>query len=205
MDLVFVLDESMPVVQDPESFDKLRSFMLDLTDMFTISYTQTRVAAIGYGRTAKTYFHFFEPKDATDLKNRIRELDGIGGARNTAEGLEQAYQEIITYSRQSYDVPVYLIHIAQYAHDVGDDPALVAQKLGKLNVTIFATAVLSLSDDATFQSETARLMCGGGPGSMEFNASTYKDLIHSGIREQFQAILNKDFVCKSPPKTVHKR
>jgi len=195
IDVIFVLDESETVLQqDPTNFETLKSFMTNLTGLFTISQVNSRVAAIGYGRNAATHFHFFESLSQTDLNKRIDSMKFIGGSRNTAAGFQTAFQEIVSYSRISMGGPVYLIQISEYAHDIGTDPVMLARNIGALNIPIFSISVLAFENDPIFQSETQQIVNAGAPGSMQFNATTYKDLATSGIVEKFQTILS-GFPC----------
>jgi len=206
IDLIFVLDESESVnQQDPTNFDALKAFLVNLTETFTIDQQYTRVSVVGYGRTANVSIHFYDKFDYNELRNRIAALPYLGGARNVAAGLEAARKEILDNSRQSQgeSVPIYLVHVGEYGHDVGSDPKLIAQDLGSaFGVIIFNAAVTKFQWDEYYQNETAAIVAGGALGSKQFNVTLYQELVHSEIRQTFLDIFDQQFICTTTPAAV---
>lgn len=56
---------------------------MNITNMFTIDRSNTRVAAVGYGRQPKLHFGFYDATSQAELFNLIGSMEYLGGARNT--------------------------------------------------------------------------------------------------------------------------
>jgi len=124
----------------------------------------------------------------------------MGGARNVEAGLEAARKEILTSSRAAagLNVPVYLVHFTDYAHDIGEDPVAAAHRLASLNVKIFNVAIQSFLWDNYFQYETSKIVAAGTPNSRQYNVASYQALFESGLKSDFLNIL-KQFPCATTP------
>jgi len=206
VDLIFVLDEAETVIQtDKNNFETLKEYLINLTDIFTVSRQNTHVAIVGYGRKTTVHLHYLDALDKYELRNRIGAIDFLGGARNVSGGLDEAREEILRNSRLGINVPVYMVHVVEYAQDIRGDPLAAADELGKLGqpgtvgVTMYAAAIENFQFDSIFVGETAGIVSRVGHGSKVYNVSSYPGLFTSPIREDFLNLLRRDFPC---PTTV---
>ncbi|CAB3998999.1 Hypothetical predicted protein, partial [Paramuricea clavata] len=90
LDLGFILDRSGSI--GSTNFEKIKSFVKDLTDYFEVSQTYTRVSVMSYSSSSTIHFQFsrqFPTKQ--DLYSAIDSISYDGGGTNTGEALTKAY------------------------------------------------------------------------------------------------------------------
>ena len=83
MDIVYVIDTSNSISN--KQFQKLRESLADLNDKFNIGPGpfQTRVAAVGFGKTAERFFDFDEHMDIGSLRQAFLNMQRVEDYRGT--------------------------------------------------------------------------------------------------------------------------
>ena len=93
LDIGFILDSSGSI--GAFDFEKIKSFVKDLTDHFNISHENTRVSVISYATSCTLHFPFsqiFETRE--DLHSAIQNISFTSGITNTDLALVKAYTEM---------------------------------------------------------------------------------------------------------------
>ncbi len=93
VDLGFILDSSDSI--GASNFEKMKSFVKDLTDHFKISQDYTRVSLMSYATTSTLHFSFSqEYATQQDLHSAIDIISYSGGSTYTNLALVKAYTDM---------------------------------------------------------------------------------------------------------------
>ena len=93
LDLGFILDSSGSI--GLQNFEKIKSFVKDLTDHFKISQEYTRVSIISYASSSTLHFPFSRQfSDREDLHSAIESITYSGGSTYTGAALTKAYTDM---------------------------------------------------------------------------------------------------------------
>ena len=93
LDLGFILDRSGSIGSN--NFNKIRSFVKDLTDHFKISQDYTRVSIISYASSSTLHFPFSRQfATRQQLYSAIDSISYNGGSTYTSAALTQAYTDM---------------------------------------------------------------------------------------------------------------
>ena len=96
IDLGFVLDSSGSIGRI--NFDKIKSFVKDLTDHFNISQNGTRVSVMSYASLSTLHFPFSRVFGTRkELHSAIDSISYTGGGTNTAQALIKAYTDMFRF------------------------------------------------------------------------------------------------------------
>ena len=93
-DIVFILDDSTSIVYAQGGYnnwyDDILEFAANLTEIFSVSPTQTRFGAIEFSDSASVEFYLSDYTNNRVLSEAILNLNIIGGETNIADALELA-------------------------------------------------------------------------------------------------------------------
>ena len=95
-DLVFVLDGSGSIGSG--NFKKIKSFVKDVVNAYTIGTSDTRVGLIKYSTNMQTVFKLNTYDNANDVLKAIDKMSYQGGGTNTHLALDElinAFSEVI--------------------------------------------------------------------------------------------------------------
>ena len=93
VDLGFVLDSSGSV--SIVNYQKMKTFVKDLTSYFRISRDETRVSVMSFSNDATIHIPFSRYfDDNVELSLAIDDIDYTGGGTATAIALNKAYQDM---------------------------------------------------------------------------------------------------------------
>ena len=93
LDLGFVLDSSGSI--GAQNFEKIKTFVKNLTDHFKISRDYTRVSIISYATSPTLHFPFSRQfADRNDLHSAIENITYSAGNTYTGAALTEAYTDM---------------------------------------------------------------------------------------------------------------
>ena len=77
------------------NYDKMKTFLKDLTSYFSISRDETRVSVMSFSNDAKIHISFSQYfDDHFELSLAIDDIDYSGGGTATAIALNKAYEDM---------------------------------------------------------------------------------------------------------------
>jgi hypothetical protein len=95
LDLGFILDNSGSVGQ--RNFERMKSFVKDLTDFYKLGAEETRVSVMSYSNSANIHIAFSAYfSDKTRFDSAVDRISFTGGGTATAMALNKAYNYMFT-------------------------------------------------------------------------------------------------------------
>ena len=77
-----------------DNYQKMKTFVKDLTSYFSISRDETRVSVMSFSNEAQIHISFSQYFDIVRLSLAIDDIDYSGGGTATAIALSKAYQDM---------------------------------------------------------------------------------------------------------------
>ena len=95
IDLVYVVDSSGSINErDGSNWDRVKEFIVDITDEFTIGADDVRVGIVRYSNQANVELYLRETTGRAVVESAIRGMGYLDGTTNTAEGIELARTDV---------------------------------------------------------------------------------------------------------------
>lgn len=110
LDLVIVVDSSWSILdtQPPEGVDSnwtlMLQFLAGIIEALEIGPTSVQVGMVVFADNARIEFYLNSFTNKADLINQILNTEFIGGATNTAEGLNYAHYQLFTSQNGARDL-----------------------------------------------------------------------------------------------------
>ena len=152
--MIFVMDESGSV--GLEYFEKMKQFVIDITEHFMIGPDQTQVGWISFDDTARVVFNLNTHTTKTSLHAGIDAIGYHGGFTNIALALDYLLNHGFVLRagyRPSFDVPEVAIMFTdgQSNRDEERTPGIAEKLRQERNIDMFVVAVTDAVNDAELE------------------------------------------------------
>ena len=89
---MFLVDDSSSIREI--EWPRLRRFLQQVTDRFTVSATDTRIGIVRYASTAMVIYRLSSPQTRFAVRDTIGRMEHLGGSTNLAAAMRLAYQQV---------------------------------------------------------------------------------------------------------------
>ena len=108
VDLGFILDRSGSVSQS--GFQKMRTFVREITNLFDITYGKTRVSLMTFSDEASIHIPFSKQfSSKSKFSFAVDSIDYSGGGTATAVALNSAYNDMFTKKNGARGTGLYIL------------------------------------------------------------------------------------------------
>ncbi|XP_078098451.1 collagen alpha-6(VI) chain-like isoform X2 [Mustelus asterias] len=140
-DILFVIDGSGSIQLD--QFESMKTFMVALVNQTNIAPNKVRIGAMIFGDQPETKFKLDELQSKVEVREKIMQLDSVGGSTYTVEALKHAriLLDGAHGGRKGAGVPQFLILITDGKATVTEGLNDTAAAIRDSNVLILAVGV----------------------------------------------------------------
>ncbi|XP_068120890.1 collagen alpha-6(VI) chain-like, partial [Hyperolius riggenbachi] len=137
-DIHFLIDGSGSIY--PADFIAMKTFLVDLVEMYDIGPEKVRVGAVQYAQDSRLEFSIDKEYSKTNLKLALQNIRQIGGGTNTGAAINFTHKLIMDPQHaRAEKVPVYLIVLTD--GESQDSVKEAAQILRRDKVSVYAIGV----------------------------------------------------------------